>query len=659
MVAKKSIIKTFSKMVLILVAFVIVLLSVIAIYFIRSSTEQALEACMNETSGLVADKITNKLTTFNMIADSTGRRAQEYASVDSAMLDKYLAEMTEKYGLTKVDVLNKSLTSIITSTQYDPSSAAGQALNGKPVLSDPIIVGETEEDIYFEYAYPQGDYVVVLQVPYSIFKEIINSVQVGETGSTYVINQAGFTVLHRSPDGVLAGENTVIDAKADPQLKKLAAIEAEMVKGSAGFGYYSYGGIDKFGAYSPIEGTNGWSVNVTARESEFMSALKQSIYIIIGIGAVMLFVSVILTRRNMKQIAIPFSQMAEAIERIYHGDLNVELDVKREDEIGVMSVRLNGMVETYRTLIRDISHVLEEMSNRNLNVATTAEYPGEFNTIKVSLVKIIDDLNDVIRQFDSASTQVRLGAEQVSAGAQTLAQGATEQASSIEELSATIEVVSDQIKSTAMDANTGNDKVQRVSQELQDCNLKMKEMVSAMGLINNTSNEIGKIIKTIEDIAFQTNILALNAAVEAARAGSAGKGFAVVADEVRNLASKSAEAASNTTALIEKSLLAVHNGTTVVNETAESLFNAVNMADEVTGIVQKISASSTEQSSSIEQISIGIGQVSAVVQTNSATSEESAASSQELSAQSEILKSSIDEFKLKKFSHEASVGHSF
>jgi len=644
-------------MVLVLVAVVIVLLSVIAIYFIRSSTQQALEASMQETSNLIAGKITDKLSTFDMIADSTGRRAQEYATMDKAMLDKYIAEMTEKYKLSKVDVLNKNLTSIISSTQYDSSSAAGQALNGKAVLSDPIIVGE--KDIYFEYAYPLDDYIVVLQVPYDVFGEIINSVQVGQTGNTYIINQAGYTVLHVDKTGVIKKENTVEDSKSDSQLKKLAAIEEKMKKGETGFGYYSYNNVNKFGSYCPIEGTNGWSVNVTARESEFMAALKKSIYIIIAVAVVCLAASVLITRRNMKSIANPFNQMAEAIDKIYHGDLNVELDLKREDEIGVMCARLNGMVETYRTLIRDISHVLEEMANRNLNVATTAEYPGEFHKIKDSLELIINDLNEVIHQFDSASTQVRLGAEQVSAGAQTLAQGATEQASSIQELSATIEVVSDQIKSTASDANTGNEKVQRVSQELQDCNDKMKEMVSAMGLINNTSNEIGKIIKTIEDIAFQTNILALNAAVEAARAGSAGKGFAVVADEVRNLASKSAEAASNTTALIEKSLQAVHNGTTVVNETADSLYNAVNMADEVTEIVQKISASASDQSNSVEQISLGISQVSAVVQTNSATSEESAASSEELSAQAEILKANIDEFNLKKIASEVAASSAF
>lgn len=646
-VVKTSISKQFSKMVLLLVFAVILVLSSIAVYFIRASTEQALKSSMHETSELVAGKITDKVSTFEMIADSVARRAAETVGEDKSGLQTYTGELIDTYHLSKVDVLDQQLRPFYSSSQYVASPVAAQAQGGQAVLSDPIIIGD---DIYFDYAYPYNNYIVVLRLPYSTFEEIINSVQIGETGSTYVINRDGFTVLHSDPQGVINGENTVKDAQTNKELKKLAAIEAEMVDGKAGFGYYSYHHVKKFGSYAPIDGTSGWSVNITAQESEFMSAVKTSIIIIGCVSAAMLILAILITRHQMKRLSQPLDRMAEAVEQIYHGDLNVELDIHRNDEIGTMSEKLNGMVTTYRTIIRDISTVLEAISNKNLDIGTSAEYPGEFNRIQTSLASIIVDLNDVFHHFETASTQVQLGAEQVSAGAQTLAQGATEQASSIQELSATIEVVADQIKDTAVDANSGNEKMQSVSQDLQECNQKMNEMVDAMGLINNTSNEIGKIIKTIEDIAFQTNILALNAAVEAARAGSAGKGFAVVADEVRNLASKSAEAASNTTALIEKSVLAVQNGTSVVNGTAESLYTAVNMANDVTELVQKISASATEQSQSIEQISTGIGQVSAVVQTNSATSEESAASSEELSAQAEILKARIDEFQLKSIS---------
>jgi len=646
---KKSIVKSLSRQVILILLAIILVLSSISVYFIRKSTEQALEVTMNETTQLIADKISSKIVSLGTTANTMLEEYIRLGVSDPAQVKAFVTDYNKDLGFLSMDIVDSSLRSLTTGGQYPADSAVGKA-GDNVYVSDPVIM-DNKKDMYFDFVYPTKGYRVYIQVPYDMFEKIIQSVQLGQSGSTYVINKQGFTILHKARDGVLAHENTVEDAKKDAELKKLAVIESKMVKGEAGFGYYSYKHVNKFGSYAPVPGTDGWSVNVTGRESEFMGAVQTSIFILIGLSAAFFVLVALILRISMKRITQPLEKISDAIDNIYQGDLNVELRVEREDEIGLMSQQLNGMVDIFRTLIRDISRVLSAVSNKNLDVATSAEYPGEFNTINTSLTTIVEDLNMVIRQFDTASSQVRLGAEQVSAGAQTLAQGATEQASSIEELSSTIEIVADQIRSSADDAGLGNQKVTQVSRELQQCNQKMQEMVSAMGLINNTSNEIGKIIKTIEDIAFQTNILALNAAVEAARAGAAGKGFAVVADEVRNLASKSAQAASNTTALIQKSLEAVQNGTSVVNATADSLYQAVNMADEVTALVRKISDSASEQSASIEQISLGISQISAVVQTNSATSEESAASSEELSAQAEILAGQIEAFTLKKVSN--------
>lgn len=647
MAKRKSIVKTLSKQVILILLAIILVLSTISVYFIRKSTEQALEATMKETTELISDKLSSTIADLGQTSGILLDDCLRFGFTDPTQVKAYLAGYMGTFDFISIDIVDSSLRSLSTGTTYPTDSAVGKA-GGNVYIGDPVVM--ENQDMYFDFVYPAKGYYVYIQVPYTTFEKIIQSVQLGKSGSTYVINKQGFTILHKAKAGVVAHENTVEDAKKDSKLKKLAAIESRMVKGEAGFGYYSYNHVNKFGSFAPIAGTDGWSVNVTGAESEFMGAVQKSVFILVGLSVVCFILVAFFLRVFMKRITAPLERISGAIGNIYEGDLNVELTVDREDEIGLMSQQLNGMVEIFRTLIRDISRVLAAVSNKNLDVATSAEYPGEFNTINTSLANIIEGLNVVIHQFDTASSQVRLGAEQVSAGAQTLAQGATEQASSIEELSSTIELIADQIKTSADDADLGNQKVTQVSRELQACNQKMQEMVSAMGLINNTSNEIGKIIKTIEDIAFQTNILALNAAVEAARAGSAGKGFAVVADEVRNLASKSAQAASNTTALIQKSLEAVQNGTSVVNETAESLYQAVNMADEVTALVRKISVSASEESASIEQISMGIAQISAVVQTNSATSEESAASSEELSAQAEILAEQIEAFTLKKAS---------
>ena len=275
------------------------------------------------------------------------------------------------------------------------------------------------------------------------------------------------------------------------------------------------------------------------------------------------------------------------------------------------------------------------------------EYTGGFHPLLISFRGIAEKLNDTMQQISQSSTQVASGSEQVSNGAQALSQGATEQASSVQELAATINEISSRVNQNADSAQQANAKAGNVSAEMNVSNDKMQQMIKAMGDISNCSNEIGKIIKTIEDIAFQTNILALNAAVEAARAGTAGKGFAVVADEVRNLASKSAEASKNTSDLIENTLKAVERGTQIADETAHTLFQAVSDVNEMTGIIGQISEASSAQADSISQITMGIDQISSVVQTNSATAQESAAASEELSSQSQLMKSLVGRFKLK------------
>ena len=256
-------------------------------------------------------------------------------------------------------------------------------------------------------------------------------------------------------------------------------------------------------------------------------------------------------------------------------------------------------------------------------------------------------MSDTLQQIDVSADQVNSGGEQVSSSAQALAQGATEQASSVEELAATIGEISSQVEATAGHARNARDENQQSADQIQVCSAHMADLMSAMRDIEEKSQEISKVIKTIEDIAFQTNILALNAAVEAARAGSAGKGFAVVADEVRNLATKSQEASASTATLIEDTVKAVKEGTRLSAETDEALREVVIRAEKVTGAVNLISEATASQHRDVQQVSTGIDQISSVVQTNSATAEESAAASEELSGQANLLKELIGRFTLR------------
>ena len=348
-------------------------------------------------------------------------------------------------------------------------------------------------------------------------------------------------------------------------------------------------------------------------------------------------------------ILSPVKEIEAAALKMGQGDFDIEISYQSKDELGVLADQMRDLTRRIHTIIDDENAFLAKMADGDFTVDSTCpdQYIGTFQPLLHSFLGISDRLNQTMSQISTASDQVSSGADQVANGAQVLAQGSTEQASSVEELAASINDVSQQVTQNAESARNASSKASEVGDSMTQCNSKMREMIDAMAEINDSSQEISKILKTIEDIAFQTNILALNAAVEAARAGTAGKGFAVVADEVRNLAAKSDQAAKATKALIERSVQAVENGTQIANETADSLLSAVEGAQEMGQIVDQISAASNHQADAVDQITLGIDQISSVVQANSATSEESAAASQELSSQAQVMKELVSAFRLK------------
>ena len=377
------------------------------------------------------------------------------------------------------------------------------------------------------------------------------------------------------------------------------------------------------------------------------NTVKKSQVTAISISVIAIVVGIIVSRRITNRIKGAIEEIEISANKMAQGDFNIDISYESNDELGILSDAMRKMSKGINLIIEDTVTLLREISSGNFDVDTKVEYIGVFKYIEESLNKITSELSDTMSQIHVASEEVQAASNQVSDGAQMLSQGTTEQAGAVEELSATIMDISDKIKETAKNAGQANKISLSAGREVEAGNEQMKQMISAMEEISFASNEIGRIIKTIDDIAFQTNILALNAAVEAARAGEAGKGFAVVADEVRNLAAKSAEAAKNTATLIENSISAVDNGTKIVDNTAKSLERIIEATNNTISLVDDIAKSSEEQASAISQVSLGIEQISDVVQTNSATSEESAAASEELSGQAQMLKSLIDNFRLK------------
>ncbi|WP_312071590.1 methyl-accepting chemotaxis protein [Anaerotignum propionicum] len=379
------------------------------------------------------------------------------------------------------------------------------------------------------------------------------------------------------------------------------------------------------------------------------NGLSSTIKIVLALAALVLLIVGIITYFTSRGIAKPIQKVTSAAQQIAEGNFNVELSLHSKDEIGQLAkaFRLTiEQLENYQGYINEIAEALHKVSLGDLKVTLYREYNGQFKKLKESMDILVDNLNGTLLQINQSADQVHSGAEQVANAAQALSQGATEQASSIQELSASITEVAAQIERNAANTTVAQEKAEFAGNEMTLSNGQMAQMTEAMNEISVMSMEISKIIKIIDDIAFQTNILALNAAVEAARAGAAGKGFAVVADEVRNLAGKSAEAAKNTTVLIEKTIHAVKNGAQITEKTANSLSASADVTNEAIVLIEQIAQASQEQAAAIAQINLGIEQISIVVQTNAATAEESAAASQELSGQSNILNDLISEFKL-------------
>ena len=396
--------------------------------------------------------------------------------------------------------------------------------------------------------------------------------------------------------------------------------------------------------YAAADGFSAQYYQATMREGRI------AVYLVIVLSILCLFCGYLITHVVSKIIRTPLQQIKAASERMSKGDLSASALITYEshDELGILADSLRGTVRMLDDYIREIGEILHQVAQGDLtrDRREITDFQGDFAVIADSLRYILEHLNKTMRDISNAADEVTSGSAQIASGSQILASGAAEQASAIKELSATAGMISDQVHTTAGNATSAMKHSEDTGEKVTICNEQMQEMMAAMNEINEYSSSIGKIVKAIEDIAFQTNILALNAAVEAARAGAAGKGFAVVADEVRNLASKSAEASQSTADLIGETVEAVAKGNRIATETAGSLVEVVEGTKSVTGLVEQIAEAANEQADALEQLNMGIAQISGVVDTTSATAEESASAGEELSTQADVLRSQIHQFRL-------------
>ncbi len=482
--------------------------------------------------------------------------------------------------------------------------------------------------------------VAAADVYLNSISDIVKEVQLEETGGIFLVDSRTDTIIgHR--DSEITGQ------KLGELQTGFYPYAAEQINaGNTGLSLY---GND----YVQIERVPGsdWIAVAYVSRGEVLQDLASLAVVVSAITLAAIILMALLTIVQVRRvIGRPVRELSRAATRIAEGELEQTITYRSGDELGVLADNFNKVtfrLKDYVRYIDEIAQTLREIAAGNLDFTLQCEYTGEFAKIRESLEEISLTLNRTIGQLRSASRDVAAGAGQVSSGAVTLSQGSTEQASAVDALAGHIDSVSESVHKIAKGAQEADRIAREVKDGLLESDRKMQNLTVVIQNTSEKSSEIHKIVKTIEDIAFQTNILALNAAVEAARAGTAGKGFAVVADEVRNLAGKSADAAKETTTLLNETVEAMEKSVHAAQDTAESMLAVVDQADQMSGLVSGIAEYTKEQAANTEQITQGIGEISSVVQSNVATAEASAAASEELSGQASVLSGMVSKFRLK------------
>ena len=519
--------------------------------------------------------------------------------------------------------------------------------NGKPTWMEPYL-NENVGVYMISYVIPlfiggENLGIIGMDVDFSLIEDISNVDMMYKSAAAFVLGDGNKILHHKEVEyGTMLAE---LDSKGGT-----SEIGAAVSSGTVPLGTLdmSYGGQKYVTTYRPLRNGMNLILAVTANEVYAEGAelrttiIITSIVVVILAGVIAIFI--------VSGITKPIASLNQTVKKIADGDLTARIEVKSHDEVGTLAENFSHTVNRlhdYVDYISEISSVLDEISRGDLDFRLTKDYAGNFAQIKVSLENISATLSKTMSDINVVAEQVAKSSEQVSAGAQSLAQSSTEQTASIQELSLSIDHLTDDVTRNNENIRGAFTSMEVAFEGIRESSRDMTAMHSAMNDISDAAGKISNIVKTVEDIAFQTNILALNAAIEAARAGEAGKGFTVVAGEIQQLAAKTAASTGNIKELVENVNHSVQNGRETSVKAEESLQNVSSTAEGVKASLHDISASSEKQSGSIERINEGIKQIAAAVQDNSATAQESAASSEEMSGLAQMLRDRISMFKLK------------
>lgn len=636
---------------LLLIGVVSTVLNIVTMY-------RTLKQSMTETAYVAAQQVNYHLGDVMNPVEVIGSIARLTSdSVTDDEKQNLLNGYVKHYGWKFLNITDKEGNVMNSSVNISNESFFKEALSGKISVTEPY-VGEDSDKLEFVIAAPLWkDGLIDTEVAGIVFatvdaKELTNvasSIKMSTNGAAYMIDANGNTIAHQNLTLVETKSNTIQDSQSDSGLKQLAALEQKMINGENGFGTYSYNGVTKFMSYASV-GINGWSIAITTPINDFIGSAVLSFVITILVLIATIISGIILANKYGTKIGNAVNICAQRLQLLAQGDLTTEIPaVETDDETKILVESTAAIVNTQKTIIGDIKHLLSEMSVGNFAVKSKIgvdSYVGAYIEILNTMRTLRDEMTKALRSIVESASQVESGSVQLASASQDLAEGATEQAGTVDDLLHTVTEVTAQVEKNHEAADMAHDKIKEIGAEANTSEVKMKELTAEMKNIEDTSAQIRNIIAEIEEIASQTNLLALNASIEAARAGDAGRGFAVVADQIGKLAEQSAKSAVNTRQLIEASIEEINKGGVITVETAEHVEKMMRGLDEMVLVIAQVRDASDSQTKSIVEIKEEVNHISMVVQSNSAAAEETSATSEELSAQAQTMESLVAKFKL-------------
>ncbi len=632
--------------------------SVLSINATHSSTMSAIEKTLTEATQLAASTAQNMIATYTLtIAEIASNPVLHDEKTTPAQKQEFIQSKVDEYSMRFGGFTDETGYDAVHDVDVSEEAFFREAIQGKSYMSSPCVTGD---DMYLIVAAPIREKdtihgVLYFQCDTYILQSIVEEIKIGEAGESYILNRDGVTIACNDVQAVLDRENIMQEASMDPgnrDLQALAEVERKMVSGESGIAYYSYeeDHSKNIQGYTPIPGSDGWSVAVIMDEEEFMADAYAASNRQVLIAAILCIIVILISAILSRSIARPIMKCTERLRALSEGDLKSPVpEVKSRDETYVLSVSIAQLIENFKTIIDEVGTVLGAIAEGNLTKeAVRAKYPGDFRDLQNYLQIINEKLSSTLSGIVDAAASVSGNAAQMASSSSTLSQGAIEQSGAVEQLSVTMSDIEHDAETTDKYVMEAKSAVDYTGAELQESGEYIKQLNQAMNRIMDSNREIRHINDTIKDIALQTNILALNASVEATHAGEAGKGFAVVAQEVRELAVKSDEATKAAMELINASTEAVDSGNDAVGNVTKSVTDIVTKSVQITSQMDIVSEAIKRQTDAIGQVTGTISQITNVVQTNTEAAEESAVISKELSEQAAVLQGLVNSFSLRR-----------